>query len=274
LNSGRWQEFLPKVYRVLGSPDSWEQDAMGACLWGGDEAALCCGAAARKWGGHGFENAQVEIATSLPKRNVGLPFKVRRYDRHLEREIVHIGTTAVTSKRRTVLDLAGRKHWRAERLLDQFLREDDGFLPDIWLLYEAEWTRGRRGIAIVRSWLDLRTPGKAPTESELEDMLWRLMVNDGMDLPVRQYRMALPSGNVRWDFAYPHICLAIECDSYRHHSDRQALDRDREKDAEAGLVGWSVLRFTWAQINYRPEWVLQTIRKRMALLSSGESAAY
>jgi very-short-patch-repair endonuclease len=236
---------------------------MAACLWAGPETAASHRAAAHLWGWNGFESPPIEISTTSRKRPHGLDIVAHRVDRYLLEEITSLAGIPVTSARRTLLDLCGKKHPRRERALDQALRDEIVSLRQIWRLYEKEWARGRRGIAILRDLLVERTPGQAPTQSELEDMLARIIREAGLPGPERQYEVALPSGTKYIDFAYPALLLAIETDGYAWHGDREAFDRDRERDNELQTLGWRVLRFTYTMLRWEPERVVDMIRKHL-----------
>lgn len=268
LRSGRWQRVLERVYRIAGAPSSWEADAMAALLWAVEGCGLSFRAAARIHGIYGFQRAPVEISVVDARNWRDLPFTVHRCDRHLLEDIVQVRPFAVTSVPRTLMDLGGVKEPRAERALDQMLREGKTSIGEAWLFHDKEWTRGRRGIAWLRECLTARTDGLAPTESDSEDMLWNLIVRAGdIEWPTRQHWIVLPSGRARLDFAYPDRMIAIEADSYGSHGDLEKFDSDRSRDAEAQALGWVVLRFTWAQIRFRPDWVLDMIRTPLALRS-------
>jgi very-short-patch-repair endonuclease len=260
LETGRWRPVLPTVYCINGSPSSWEQDAMGACLWAGEGAALSHKAAARRWDFNGFANAPVEISTIKSKRNVALPFLVHRVSPALVREIETLGGLPVTSVRRTILDLTETREPRAERVLDQAIARDLTSLGQMWLLYEEEWTRGRRGIAILRARLSERTPGRGPDDSELELLLEAIIRDFALPEPFRQRPVSLSMKDIRVDYCYPDARLIIEADSYAFHGDRSTFNSDRERDAELQLLGWRVLRFTWAQLRWQREWVAEMIR--------------
>ena len=265
LQTGRWQIFLPTVYRINGAPSSWSQDAMGACLWAGDGAAVSHSAAARVWDLNGFKGAGVEISTVTAKRNTALPFRVHRVSKPLLGEIESAAQLPVTSVRRTILDLTGVRHHRAERVLDQALARELTTLGRMWLLYEAEWTRGRRGIAILKSHLIERTPGRGPDDSELEFLLDGIIRDFNLPEPNRQHGISLPNREIRVDYCYSDGKLIIEADSYAYHGDRPAFDSDRERDAELQALGWRVLRFTWAQLRWRREWVAEIIARHLGV---------
>ena len=253
------------MFSINGAPRSWEQDAIAACLWGGEGTAISHKAAARLWGLSGFGSAPVEISTIKPKRNASLGFAVHRVRAEIDREISLVSGIPVTAVRCSLLDLAGIKHPRAERALDQALSRDLTSLGQMWLLYEQQWTKGRRGIAIVRSWLQERTPGNAPDDSELERLLDEIIRDFELPEPTRQLWVELPKQRVRIDYAYPEAGVLIEADSYAWHSDRPAFDADRERDNQLQLLGWRVLRFTWAELRFEPEKVASMIRDHLAL---------
>jgi hypothetical protein len=253
---GILQRMLPRVFRIAGTPGSWDQDVMALHLWAGDESAASIRAAARRFGVSGFGNAPVEISTTnarhcgalrLPS---GRPIVVHRVDSHLLPEIVATDPIPVTSPRRTVLDLAGIKHRFAETTLDSLLRRGLTEIGQLWLLLEQEWMRGRRGVAILRDMLIPRTEGQAPTDSEMEIRLRHLIDDAGLPPPVHQHPYVIPSGPIRMDLAYPERLLDIEADSYSWHFNREAFERDRRRDNELRALGWTVLRFTWAMIRY------------------------
>jgi very-short-patch-repair endonuclease len=64
------------------------------------------------------------------------------------------------------------------------------------------------------------------------------------------------------DFAYLEDKVILECDGWANHGlDRQQFERDRERDQILIAAGWTILRFTWAQITRRPTSVAQSIRR-------------
>jgi hypothetical protein len=260
VRGGVFERAAPGVYLVRGVPWSWEQDALAACFWVGDGSAVSGAAAARLYGFDGFERASIEVATVNHKHprtlflRSGSPATIHRVDRFLLPEIGDIRGLPVTTPRKTIQDLAGRKHRRTERVVDAALRRELTSVGDLWLYAEQEWMRGRRGVAIMRALLGARTDRK-PSDSDAELDMRALIDELGLPPPVHQYPVALPRWNTRIDLAYPDRMLAIEVDGYEAHMDREAFDRDREKDNELGALGWMVRRFTWVKINYEPEWV-------------------
>ena len=66
------------------------------------------------------------------------------------------------------------------------------------------------------------------------------------------------------DIALPEIRLAIEIDGYAYHSGDEQFQRDRTRQNALIAAGWRILRFTWADINDRPDYVVAQIRRLLA----------
>lgn len=61
------------------------------------------------------------------------------------------------------------------------------------------------------------------------------------------------------DVAFPEERVAVEVDGRAYHSDARAFQYDRTRQNDLVRAGWTVLRFTWADITDRPEHVLEVI---------------
>jgi very-short-patch-repair endonuclease len=55
-------------------------------------------------------------------------------------------------------------------------------------------------------------------------------------------------GGIEVDFLWREQRLIVETDSWRHHGDRSAFERDRARDAHLQSLGFRVLRFTHRQL--------------------------
>lgn len=245
---------------------------MGLVLWGGDGAAASGRTAARLRNLGGIRTDHVEISLTRwkdirrPRLASGRRTIIHRVDRHLLPEIVP-GPPPMTSIRRTILDLCGQRHPFAESALDHSLGRELETTGSMWLYLEQEWMRGRRGVRILRDLLIPRTIGQAPTDSEMELEARRRIREEGLPQPIGQHPVPLPSSEIHIDLAYPDIKLAIELDSYSWHLNRKAMELDRQRDNELQLLGWVVLRFTWAMLRYDRMTVRRTIRAMFDSLS-------
>ena len=266
---GRLAPVVGGVFAWAGAPSSPLQRLWAGVLHLGDGSAVSHASAADCWGLASIRPSIPEFSTVLRRSNGKArttneaEMVVHRVDEHFLQEIAYIDDLPVSSVRRTLLDLAGRRHRRIGQALDAALRKRLTELGDLWLYLEQEWMRGRRGVRILRNELAARTSGLAPNDSDLEVRLRRMMDAEGFPPPEHQFPVLLNGYTIHIDLAYPELLLAIEVDGWIAHSDMHSFDRDRERDAELSLLGWHVLRFTWAQIQYRSAWVLNTIRHHL-----------
>jgi very-short-patch-repair endonuclease len=259
--SGKWSRSHPGVYRLSTFPTSWEQALMAACLWGGPGTVASHRAAAQLLG-VGIEHAPVEVW--LPPHTRPRNGIVSHCTNRLERcDVTRIQGIPVTTAARTLIDLgAVCKQRVVEAALEAALRER---LVTIWKLIERldeVGCRGRRGTATIRRVLRQRDPRLAPTESELENMLWSLIRHAGLPLPVRQFVISDGDGVIgRVDFAYPSHKLVIEAQGARWHlMDHQKWHSDAERRTRLTLVGWRVLEVSWKDIVRTRRKVAERIR--------------
>ena len=66
------------------------------------------------------------------------------------------------------------------------------------------------------------------------------------------------------DFAFVALMLAIEVDGHGSHATRAERRRDNRRENELRLLGWTVLRFTYEQVCFEPEYVADVISRALA----------
>jgi very-short-patch-repair endonuclease len=174
-------------------------------------------------------------------------------------DIATVHGIPVTTVARTLVDLAGtvpRDHLaravkEAERRQTFDLRAIEAVLAR---------TSGRRGPghrALREAIAEHAALGLSATDSALEDAFLRLTRVVGFPRPtVNQYVEGF-----RVDAIWRTHKVAVELDSWQHHHDRHAFERDRERDAILTAAGWRVVRFTYRQVTARPDGVIQTLRR-------------
>ena len=73
---------------------------------------------------------------------------------------------------------------------------------------------------------------------------------------------------VRPDLVDELLRVVAEADSFEHHGSRKALAIDCARYDNLVADGWTVLRFAWEQVMYRPDWVRGALgavtRRRLA----------
>jgi len=102
-------------------------------------------------------------------------------------------------------------------------------------------------------------------ESPMETRLRLVLVDGGLPRPVTQLVVWDGSGRfvARVDLAYEDRRLAIEYDG-DHHRDRATFQRDLRRQNALQACGWTVLRFTAADIYGDPGRVVAIVRAALA----------
>jgi hypothetical protein len=180
-------------------------------------------------------------------------------------QVVEIRGLPVTNPERTIYDLAAvLSERRLDWILDRAMSAGSVDLDRLAELFTSLARRGKPGTARLRRLLETRDKEWIPPDSALENRLLRLIEEAELPMPTRQFHAPwLGPTNGRVDFAYPEQRLVIEGDSRRWHLLMKSFDVDRQRDNQAQLAGWRILRFTWDDIIARPEMVADAIRSAL-----------
>ena len=143
-----------------------------------------------------------------------------------------------------------------ERQLEAAVNEADklGLIDPESLRAELEEHHGATGAPALRRLLDRHT--FALTDSDLERRFLRLVRRAKLPEPNTQ---RLVNG-FRVDFLWPGPRLIVETDGLRYHRTPSQQGKDRIRDQVLVAAGFTVLRFTHAQVTYDPDHVIQTLR--------------
>lgn len=114
-------------------------------------------------------------------------------------------------------------------------------------------TLGRRGSAAAGRLLVGAADRAASAAERLAIALLRKANVSGW----RQHYMV---GGYELDLAFPERQVAIEVDGWAYHHDATTFQADRRRQNAVVLAGWTILRFTWHDLNQRPADVVAEIR--------------
>jgi very-short-patch-repair endonuclease len=180
-----------------------------------------------------------------------------------EQDLTERDGIPVTSPALTLVDLASMLDRAA---LTAAVNEADrlGLLDPEALREALEEHRGRRGVRRLRELLDRET--FVLTESELERLRVPIALRAGLGKPETQVWL----NGFRVDFVWPELRLVVETDGLTYHRTPAQQSRDRLRDQAHVASGWTVLRFTHAQVRFDPGHVEGTLR---AILHRREGAA-
>lgn len=161
----------------------------------------------------------------------------------------------VTSPAWTLLDLAGDgiERKRLGGALDDVLVRELASLNAI----ERALTRALGlhvpGAVVLSELVEERRQGKKPSETGLEDELLEVFRAYGLPEPERQFKLSLPGGGTAiFDAAYPELLLGFEADGDASHKGLLDQMRDEARDERAGLIGWTIKRYSTEDIRERP----------------------
>lgn len=256
---GEWQRLHAGIFIVDPASDPVVARLVGAILrapgrtWASHRSA--CGV----WGLGGATPLMPEVSTTARLRAGGAT--VHRIDFMPEMDASRRAGVPLTSPDRTLIDLGGVvARAEVEAAVLSALRK--GLTTRERLLERALGLAapGRRGSRVVAKLLEGWGPDPLP-ESVLETALLRLIRQNGLPRPARQWQVRDDSGRVvaRVDLAYPRRMVAIEADGYRWHTDPTRWRRDLSRRNALTRLGWRVLHFTWDDVHLRPADVVATI---------------
>lgn len=172
---------------------------------------------------------------------------------------VYIREVRITEHVRTLLDVA-----RTAPLPISLPVIDAALNVAPWLLAQlkeaADGRGGQRGIARAQRAIHLASD---QSESVLETLLRLLIVLAGLPTPDLQLPVRAGRKTFYADLGYREQRLLLEADGRKHHSEWKKVGEDMVRYNALVGNGWRVLRFTWAQIMYQPELVIEAIRQAL-----------
>jgi len=181
------------------------------------------------------------------------------------RDILMSDGSALTSRERTVFDcLRLLPVEEAADLLDRALQQRWITIENLTLRLHAHV--GRLGAGQIRR---LLRSVRAGTRSSAERLLAKLLRGAGIDGWVANLTIADERGIIGvGDFVFGRARLVVEIDGFAFHTTPDRFQRDRERQNRLVAAGWTVLRFTWRDLNERPDHVIRTIRAMLARLTT------
>jgi very-short-patch-repair endonuclease len=164
-------------------------------------------------------------------------------------DVTYVGPIRTTSVARTIRDCAPKA---TDKTLRHMLRQAEYHHAfDLTTLDEPGTPKNLKRL------LKIYLPGSGLTESELEYRFLRLCARAKLPLPSTQESLH----PFRVDFIWPELRLIVETDGRTAHDRSIAFTEDRRRDRQLKLAGWTVLRFTWAEIEYDAAAVIRDLRQ-------------
>lgn len=125
-------------------------------------------------------------------------------------------------------------------------------------LIRAAETTARGAGRLTRLRVARAADGRAA--NAFESALRGVLIDGGLAGFEPQVRIALPGGGARVDLADRALRLVLEADSYEFHGTRSAFARDCGRYNALVAEAWTVLRFPWEDVMFKPALVVSTVR--------------
>jgi very-short-patch-repair endonuclease len=233
---------------------------MAAVLAGGEDAVLSHASAAAAWDLRPVGAGRIHVTVpGWTGRAIRAGIRVHRSVALELHETTNHRGIPITTPIRTLMDLAAILKGRPlEQALDR--AEQLRLVDFAELSHNLEARPTRPGSPSLQAMLSRYTAGVTFTRSELEERLLALCDDHGLPRPHVNIRIE----GMEVDFAWRDARLVVEVDGYAYHRSPRAFEDDRARDVALAVAGWTVLRFTWAQVTGRPGWVAEAIRNRLA----------
>jgi very-short-patch-repair endonuclease len=264
LRLGTWERLHQGTYRLAGTERSFEQSIKAACLAGGPRSIASHRSAAGIYSLPGIAR-RVEITVPRSRRveiegvTVHRAHRMDAVDRLVEKRI------PVTSVARTLIDLSDALPGQELTVpLDYVLAHRMVPLRYLWDRLDA-LGNGRQGAGTLAKLLIARSGDARQPQSDFERRLREVLGGAGLPAPEPQYPVRLRRGRMAYlDFAYPGACLALEADSYVHHSSLTDWSLDHARNTELVALGWRVLSVTYRELELDPVAVADQVGRALA----------
>ncbi|MGY1639774.1 DUF559 domain-containing protein [Geodermatophilus sp. SYSU D00703] len=249
---------FPHVYRSARHRESDDLVLRAALRHAGPGAALSHTTALAVWGLSALQRP-LHMTVDESVRRAGAPDLIVHRRLHFRAEPPQCDVRhglLITDVPRAVVDAWPllQPEQRRPLLLEAIRRR----MTTVPLLRDAAADRPNLGgHRLLTQAIDLADDG---CKSELEALgVLNVFIHGSLPRSVGQYRIALPTGGIRLDRAWPEVKLAVELDGARHHTSPEDRRKDLARDAALAALGWVVLRFTYADVRRDPE----AVRRRV-----------
>jgi very-short-patch-repair endonuclease/predicted transcriptional regulator of viral defense system len=257
LAKGSLYQIHPGVYAVGHRVLQPLARELAALLYIGSGSLVSHGSAAGLWGLTQRFTDEVDVTVAGRHAASRPGVRIYRVGSLDPRDVRLRWSIPVTAPARTMIDFAAHA---PEPEFRRALSEAhvQGLLTDRTLADAMERVPGRTGIARLKATLNDES-GRAPTRSEAERLLLRLI--EDAQLPLPAVNVLLEGCEV--DFLWRMEKLVVEVDGHGFHGHRAAFEHDRRRDQRLVAAGYRVIRVTWRQLVGEPLAVITRIAQAL-----------
>jgi hypothetical protein len=276
LASGLWERVQPGVYRVAGTPSSWHQDLLAACLTAGPTALVSHRAGAAFWGFEGIRARSIEISSPRWLRRPRGEIVLHETQDLADGDYTRLQGIPVTSPLRVLVDIGCLvPPAQLESMAVEGMRRRWFTFEQLKTRHREIARRGRNGAGPLRALLREWDQHERLAHSGWEVRLSRLLVSMGFPRPTRQIRVVDDQGNfvAQVDMGYPALKVAIEGDSETWHTGLPRFHSDRTRRNLVTAAGWEFLTYTYEHYRHDHGHIRSTldhaIQRQTKALTSG-----
>ncbi|MGH8893071.1 MAG: type IV toxin-antitoxin system AbiEi family antitoxin domain-containing protein [Actinomycetes bacterium] len=167
----------------------------------------------------------------------------------------------VTTPLRTVLDCARvLPVSEAVVIADSAMRK--GLVTVDELRAAAARTRGKNAPPVRR----MARMVDPKSGSVLESLIRVLLLENGLAPDETQWVVRDDRGHAvaRVDFVWPRARLVVEADGFEFHRERSDYRTDRRRANAFCRLDWRLLRFSWEDVRFDPDYVVDAVRHELA----------
>jgi very-short-patch-repair endonuclease len=266
IRSGRWAVPYERVYRIAGAPLSWEGRLLASCWVAHGLAVASHRSAARLRDLPGGRTDLVEITCKRWKRAKADGLIVHETKLLDVADIDIVDGIPCASVEQTLLGLAAVvADTVVEMAVDRALHKQMTTIRALEAFVQHKGKRGRNGVGVLRGVVRGLDPLAGVPESAMETKLKQLLRRHGFPTPVFQYEVWHDGRFVaRVDAAYPEHRIAIEYDSYEHHTGKQAIVRDNDRRNALRKATWRTVVFTAQDVAQDGGRALEALRTELS----------
>lgn len=245
---------LPGVYAPTGAATELAVRIAAVAAWNAEAVVVGRAAASLTyWPEIKFD--VVDIALRVARKFSSEDFRLQRrtIPADLVREMsVGVRTVRVATAALTAVELADELGGEP---IDTVLRTRQATLDEVRSALDA--VKGRGGNVVRRRllWESRDTPW-----AESERLAHQLLRDAGILGWTGNQEIRVNGRTYYLDICFRRLKLAIEIDGRDHQRDITTFVRDRERQNALVLAGWTVLRFTWHDLDEHPQRVVAQVR--------------
>lgn len=264
-DQGRLVPMFPGVSSLFGYEPSRIQRIAAGALFAAPIGIVSHTTAAELWGAWTAELDE-DIHVVVDNRRGGVD--IGGLALHRPRDIKDLAPIRkegirVTSAPRTLLDVAAIAPHALSSVVERMLLAGHITRHRLKAAVALHSKQGRNGIVPMRRLLATWPYSDKPADSVLELRMDKVLGDSGLPPHATQ----IVEDPFRIDFGWPEWMVAGELDGWGKYDMLEQFERLAARDRYLQLKGWLVLHFTWRDVQHRPKYVINELRR--ALWSRG-----